>query len=246
MSALLSVTGLSVNYGAVPALRDVSIDIASGEIVAVVGANGAGKSTLLKTIAGLLTPVEGRIEFDGGDITGRPAFDVVKRGLTLLPEGRELFREMTVLENLHLGFWPIRRPTTLRDERVERMFEIFPRLRERSGQQASTLSGGEAQMLGVARSLMCDPKLLVVDELSLGLAPIVVSTLFDVLASVNEAGTAVLIVEQFVHLALEHSSRAYVLSKGEVVMSGDSATLLGDEAIVSSYLGGHAQPAGAG
>ena len=235
---LLSVQSVSVNYGAVPALRDVSLEVGRGEIVAVVGANGAGKSTLLKTISGLLSPVAGRIELEGQDIAGRPAFEVVKRGITLLPEGRELFREMTVLENLHLGFWPIRRPKGLRDERVERLFDVFPRLRERSGQLASTLSGGEAQMLGVARSLMSDPKLLVVDELSLGLAPMVVGTLFDVLASVNETGTAVLIVEQFVHLALEHSSRAYVLSKGEVVMSGASADLLGDEAIVSSYLGG--------
>ena len=239
MTALLQVEDLNVSYGAVPALRGVSLELGQGEMVAVVGANGAGKSTLLKTIAGLLAPTSGRVVLDGEDVAGQPAFDVVKRGLTLLPEGRELFRDMTVLENLHLGFWPVRKPASLRDERVESLFDVFPRLRERSGQRASTLSGGEAQMLGVARALMSNPKVLVVDELSLGLAPMVVETLFEVLEQVNETGTSVLLVEQFVHLALGRSDRAYVLAKGEVVMSGPSSELLGDEAVVSSYLGGH-------
>jgi branched-chain amino acid transport system ATP-binding protein len=242
MTPLLEVRGLNVSYGAVQALRGVDLVVGKGETVAVVGANGAGKSTLLKTIAGLLAPTSGQILLDGEEIGGRPAYDVVRRSVSLLPEGRELFREMSVLENLHLGFWPIRRPTSLRDERVERMFELFPRLRERSSQQASTLSGGEAQMLGVARALMCDPRLLVVDELSLGLAPQVVSQLFDILGEVSEAGTSLLLVEQFVHLALEHSHRAYVLAKGAVVLSGDSAELASDPAIVTSYLGG-AEPA---
>lgn len=238
MTALLDVRGLNVSYGAVSALRDVDLQLGAGEIVAVVGANGAGKSTLLKTVAGLLAPTSGQVVFDGEDLTGMPAYDVVRRSITLLPEGRELFRDLSVLENLHLGFWPTRRPSALRDERVERMFDIFPRLRERSSQRASTLSGGEAQMLGVARALMCDPRLLVVDELSLGLAPQVVSQLFDVLAEVNAAGTSLLLVEQFVHLALEHSHRAYVLAKGSVVLSGDSDELASDPAIVTSYLGG--------
>ena len=238
MTALLDVSGLNVSYGAVQALRDVDLQVGAGEIVAVVGANGAGKSTLLKTVAGLLAPTSGRIVFDGEDIAGLPAYDVVRRSVTLLPEGRELFRDLTVLDNLHLGFWPTRRPTSLRDERVERMFDMFPRLRERSSQRASTLSGGEAQMLGVARALMCDPRLLVVDELSLGLAPQVVAQLFDILADVNAAGTSLLIVEQFVHLALEHSHRAYVLAKGSVVLSGYSNELASDPAIVTSYLGG--------
>ncbi|MCU1591848.1 MAG: livF [Frankiales bacterium] len=238
MTALLDVRGVSVSYGAVPALRGVDMEVGAGEVVAVVGANGAGKSTLLKTISGLLAPLSGQILLDGDDIAGTPAYDVVRRGLTLLPEGRELFREMSVLENLHLGFWPTRRPSSLRDERVEHVFALFPRLRERSSQHASTLSGGEAQMLGVARSLMSSPKLLVVDELSLGLAPKVVAQLFDILADVNAAGTSLLIVEQFVHLALEHSHRAYVLAKGSVVLSGPSAELASDPAIVSSYLGG--------
>ena len=238
MTALLEVRELCVSYGAVRALRDVDLTIGTGEIVAVVGATGAGKSTLLKTVAGLLAPTSGQILFDGEEIGGRPAYDVVRRSISLLPEGRELFRDMSVLENLHLGFWPIRRPTSLRDERVERVFELFPRLRERSAQRASTLSGGEAQMLGVARALMCDPRLLVVDELSLGLAPQIVAQLFDILEEVNAGGTSLLIVEQFVHLALQHSHRAYVLAKGSVVLSGDSADLASDPAIVTSYLGG--------
>ncbi|HEX8004150.1 MAG TPA: ABC transporter ATP-binding protein [Mycobacteriales bacterium] len=240
MTALLDVRGLDVSYGAVTALRDVDLTVGAGEVVAVVGANGAGKSTLLKTVSGLLSPVRGEIVFDGEDIAGKPAFDVVKRGLTLLPEGRELFRDLSVLDNLHLGFWPTRKPTSLRDERVERAFDIFPRLKERAHQRASTLSGGEAQMLGVARALMCSPKLLVVDELSLGLAPKVVSQLFDVLGEVNAAGTSLLLVEQFVHLALEHSHRAYVLAKGSVALSGPSSELLADPAVVASYLGGSA------
>jgi branched-chain amino acid transport system ATP-binding protein len=238
VSGLLEVKGLDVSYGAVPALRQVDMHVGSGEIVAVIGANGAGKSTLLKTIAGLLAPTTGTVTFGGEEIGGLPAYDVVRRGVTLLPEGRELFRELSVLDNLHLGFWPIGRPTSLRDERVERMFDMFPRLRERSGQHASTLSGGEAQMLGVARALMCEPRLLVVDELSLGLAPLVVAQLFDILAEVNEQGTSVLIVEQFVHLALQHSNRAYVLAKGSVVLTGDSSELESDPSIVTSYLGG--------
>ncbi len=235
---LLDVRGLAVNYGAVSALRDVDLAVGQGEIVAVVGANGAGKSTLLKTVSGLLAPVRGEIWLDGENIAGQPAFDVVRKGLTLLPEGRELFRDLSVLDNLHLGFWPVRKPSSLRDERVEKAFEIFPRLRERAHQRASTLSGGEAQMLGVARALMCSPKLLVVDELSLGLAPKVVAQLFDVLEEVNAAGTGLLIVEQFVHLALEHSHRAYVLAKGSVALSGPSSELLADPAVVASYLGG--------
>ena len=238
MSTVLEVQGLDVRYGAIPALRDVSLHVNEAEIVAVMGANGAGKSTLLKAISGLLAPAAGQILLHGEDVGGLPAHQVVRRGITLLPEGRELFRELTVLDNLHLGFWPIRRPTALRDERVERMFAMFPRLKERATQRASTLSGGEAQMLGVARALMSEPQLLVVDELSLGLAPLVVSQLFDILAAVNAAGTSVLIVEQFVHLALQHSDRAYVLAKGAVVLSGPSHELATDAAVVTSYLGG--------
>ena len=234
---LLDARDLTVAYGPVVALRNVSVHVEPGEIVAVIGANGAGKSTLLKSIAGLLAPREGSIQFNGVDIAGKPAYDVVGLGLAMLPEGRELFREMTVLENLHLGFWNQRADTALRDERVEQVFGYFPRLRERAKQRAATLSGGEAQMLGVARALMCEPRLLLVDELSLGLAPMVVTQLFDILKQANDRGMSLVIVEQFVHLALGNSHRAYVLAKGEVVRSGASAELLADPDLAESYLG---------
>jgi len=234
---LLDVHDLTVAYGPVVALRNVSLTVAPGEIVAVIGANGAGKSTLLRSVSGLLAPRSGTITFDGERIDGRPAYDVIGLGLAHLPEGRELFRELTVLENLHLGFWTGRANTTLRDERVEQVFEYFPRLRERAKQRAATLSGGEAQMLGVARALMCEPRLLLVDELSLGLAPMVVTQLFEILRQANDRGMSLVIVEQFVHLALGNSHRAYVLAKGEVVRSGPSAELVADPALAESYLG---------
>ena len=235
--SLLDVRDLVVSYGPVVALRGVTMNVEPGEIVAVIGANGAGKSTLLKSVSGLLAPRSGSIELGGQSIAGKPAYDVIKQGLAMLPEGRELFREMTVLENLHLGFWTGRADTALRDQRVEQVFDYFPRLRERAKQRAATLSGGEAQMLGVARALMCEPRLLLVDELSLGLAPMVVTQLFDILKQANDRGMSLVIVEQFVHLALGNSHRAYVLAKGEVVRSGASAELLADPDLAESYLG---------
>ena len=235
--SLLDVRDLTVSYGPVVALRNVSLTVEPGEVVAVIGANGAGKSTLLKSVSGLLAPRSGEIVYDGRDIAGMAAYDVIGLGLAHLPEGRELFRELTVVENLHLGFWTGRADTALRDQRVEQVFDFFPRLRERAKQRAATLSGGEAQMLGVARALMCGPRLLLVDELSLGLAPMVVTQLFDILRRANERGMSLLIVEQFVHLALGNSHRAYVLAKGEVVRSGPSAELLEDPALVATYLG---------
>jgi branched-chain amino acid transport system ATP-binding protein len=234
---LLDVQDLTVAYGPVVALRGVSLFVDPGEIIAIIGANGAGKSTLLKSVSGMLAPRSGQILFDGEPIGGRPAYDVIRLGLAHLPEGRELFRELTVLENLHLGFWTKRADTSLRDERVEEMFGYFPRLKERVGQRASTLSGGEAQMLGVARALMGRPRLLVVDELSLGLAPMVVTQLFDILKEANERGMSLVIVEQFVHLALGNSDRAYVFAKGAVARSGRSAEMLEDPELASSYLG---------
>ena len=240
MSRLLDVRDVTATYGAVPALRSVSMHVEAGEIVAIIGANGAGKTTLLRAISGLLAPTSGDIELDGVSIGGRPAYDVVRLGVAHLPEGRELFRDLTVLENLHLGFWPSRGSTMsgLREKRIEEVFSYFPRLRERAKQRASTLSGGEAQMLGVARALMCGPRLLLVDELSLGLAPMVVATLFDILRQANDHGMSLVIVEQFVHLALQNSHRGYVLAKGEVVATASSAELLADPDLVNSYLGG--------
>jgi branched-chain amino acid transport system ATP-binding protein len=246
MSApLLDVTNLHVAYGQVVALRGVDLTVADGEIVAIVGANGAGKSTLLKSIAGLLAPQSGSITLDGRPIHGRPAYELVTSGVALLPEGRELFREMTVLENLHLGCWVGRRDTRVRDERIDEVFDYFPRLRERAHQRAATLSGGEAQMLGVGRALMSKPRLLLVDELSLGLAPLVVAELFEILKRANRDGMSLVIVEQFVHLALGNSDRAYVLVKGEVVTTGRSSDILADPELGAAYLGASAEAADA-
>jgi branched-chain amino acid transport system ATP-binding protein len=236
MTALLEVSDLVVHYGIVQALRGVSLTVDAGEMVALVGANGAGKTTTLRTISGLLAPTSGTVTFDGKDIGGCAAHGVVRAGVAHLPEGRELFGGMTVLENLRLGAW-VRVDDPETDARLEEMLELFPRLRERVNQAAGTLSGGEQQMLGVARALMSAPRLLIIDELSLGLAPIIVAQLFDILRDVNRRGTAVVIVEQFVHMALANTDRAYVLAKGEVVMLGKSADLLEDDSLVETYLG---------
>lgn len=235
---LLNVAGIDVSYGQVPALRQVSLTVASGEIVALVGSNGAGKTTTMRAISGLLAPRAGSISFGGEPIAGLPAHRVVRRGITHLPEGRDLFASLTVLDNLSMGYWIKRRERRGLKPALERAMDLFPRLRERSSQAAGTLSGGEQQMLGVARALMSSPSLLIVDELSLGLAPLVVKQLFEVLAAVNASGTSVLLVEQFVHMALEHSHRAYVLAKGEVVAQGPSRQLLDDPALVHNYFGG--------
>ncbi len=235
---LLSVDNIDAQYGEVRALRGVSLSIGRGEKVALLGANGAGKTTTLRTISGIVSPTAGEITFDGTRIDRLPAHRIVGRGVAHLPEGRQLFSGLSVEENLKFGYYPRRRQKdgTLNAE-LDRVMTYFPRLRERRKQAAGTLSGGEQQMLGVARALMSAPKLLLVDELSLGLAPIIVSDLFDILDEVNKTGTAILIVEQFVHLALQHTHRAYVLQKGEVATSKPSSELLGDESLVESYLG---------
>jgi branched-chain amino acid transport system ATP-binding protein len=244
VTALLEVEDIDVFYGSVQALRGVSLRVEGTEMIALLGANGAGKTTTLRTISGLLTPKSGRILFEGDDIAGIPAHKLVRRGISHLPEGRDLFPSLTVEENLRYGFWTRRRiEGSAYRARLDEMFTFFPRLQERRGQPAGTLSGGEQQMLGVARALMSSPRLLIIDELSLGLAPLIVEQLFDILRSVNAAGTAILLVEQFVHMALGNTNRAYVLGKGEVRMDKDSAELLDDPELVSSYLG---DKAGAG
>jgi branched-chain amino acid transport system ATP-binding protein len=240
MTRLLDVRDLVVHYGIVQALRGMTFHVDDGEMVALVGANGAGKTTTLRAVSGLLAPTSGTIELAGRSITGLPPHRVVAHGVAHLPEGRELFGGMTVLENLQLGAWSAGSDTSTWEPRLEHMLDLFPRLRERLGQEARTLSGGEQQMLGVARALMSAPRLLIIDELSLGLAPKVVEQLFGILRDVNSTGTAVLIVEQFVHMALGNTDRAYVLAKGEVVMQGASRDLLADPALVETYLGAHA------
>jgi branched-chain amino acid transport system ATP-binding protein len=227
-----------VRYGLVPALRGVSLQVGEGEMVALLGANGAGKTTTLRTISGLIHPYSGEIRFRDEPIDRLSPPEIVRRGLAHLPEGRDLFPGLTVKENLRYGYWPHRRDRSSYKPLLEEVLEAFPRLRERAGQRAGTLSGGEQQMLGVGMALMSRPTLLIVDELSLGLAPRVVAQLFEILTQVNQRGTAVLLVEQFVPLALAHTHRAYVLSKGEVAVVRASADLKDDPALVASYLGG--------
>ena len=238
--ALLEVQDIDVYYGSVQALRGVSLEIEAGERVALLGANGAGKTTTLRTISGLMSPRRGTIVFDGEDIAGRPAYSVVGRGVAHGPEGRALFPGLSVEENLRFGYLPRRKDKAGYEPALARTFDYFPRLKERRKQAAGTMSGGEQQMLVVARALMSSPRLLIVDELSLGLAPKIVSLLFEIIRDVNRAGTAVLIVEQFVHMALENTDRAYVLTKGAVVLEGRSADLLGSDELLASYLGGEA------
>lgn len=235
---LLEVEDLDVFYGSVQALRGVSLSVEPGERVALLGANGAGKTTTLRSISGLLAPRRGTIRFNGEEIGGLPAYAVVGKGVAHGPEGRALFPTLTVEENLRFGYLPRRKDPAGYEPSLERAFLYFPRLRERRAQAAGTLSGGEQQMLVVARALMSSPRLLIIDELSLGLAPKIVAQIFEIIRDVNAEGTAVLIVEQFVHMALENTDRAYVLQKGEVVLTGLSSELRGSEEVIRSYLGG--------
>jgi branched-chain amino acid transport system ATP-binding protein len=244
---MLEIQDLDVCYGPVPALRGVSLTVGDGEMVALVGANGAGKTTTLRTVSGMLSPAGGSITFDGDRIDGLAPYKVIGHGVAHLPEGRALFSDMSVMDNLRLGAWTQPNEKSFR-RRVAEVMDHFPILRERSKQAAGTLSGGEQQMLGVARALMSEPKLLIVDELSLGLAPKIVAQLFEILTAVNAEGTAVLMVEQFVHMALKHSHRAYVLAKGEVVLEGDASELLNKPELMAAYLGDDADapaPSGA-
>jgi branched-chain amino acid transport system ATP-binding protein len=234
---MLEIKGIDVFYGPVQALRDLSLEVGEGEMVALLGANGAGKTTTLRAVSGLLAPRRGSIRVGGVDAAGLPAQKVVRMGVAHVPEGRELFAELTVLENLRLGHWSRRKERAKLDERVEHVFELFPRLRERATQLAGTMSGGEQQMLVAGRAMMSQPRLLLVDELSMGLAPIVVEQLFEAIKQVNRAGTAVLLVEQFVHLALRNTQRAYVLAKGEVAVEGRSSELLASPEVMAAYLG---------
>jgi branched-chain amino acid transport system ATP-binding protein len=235
---LLEVALCHVRYGLVPALRGISLRVEPGEMVALLGANGAGKTTTLRAISGLIHPHAGEILFQGMRIDQLTPPEVVRRGIAHLPEGRDLFPGLSVRENLRYGYWPRRRDRASFEPALEEVFEAFPRLRERAKQRAGTLSGGEQQMLGVGMALMSNPRLLIIDELSLGLAPRVVAQLFEILAMVNARGTAILLVEQFVPLALQHTHRAYVLAKGEVAVSRASSELKDDPTLVASYLGG--------
>ncbi len=235
-SAFLDVSGLEVAYGKITALRGVSLTVDSGEIVTLIGANGAGKSTTVRTLAGLMRPVSGRIVFDGEETTGRPAEALVRRGLSLAPEGRRLFPRMSVRENLLMGAYTRRDREGINAD-MERCFQLFPRLKERADQLAGTLSGGEQQMLAIGRAMMARPKLLMLDEPSLGLAPILVETIFNIIREINAQGTPVLLVEQNAFKALEVAHRGYVLETGVIVQTGTGKELLASEEVQKAYLG---------
>jgi branched-chain amino acid transport system ATP-binding protein len=232
---LLSIDGLHVAYGEVKALHGISLEVGRGELVAILGANGAGKTTLLRTISGLLKPVAGTVVFDGRVISGSKVHDIARLGLSHVPEGRGLLAALSVIENLRLGLYVKNLPRPQLE--LDRVLELFPILRERQKQAAGLLSGGEQQMLAIARSLISQPKLLIVDELSLGLAPKVTTELMRLLSRIHEEGVTVLIVDQNVHQVLKFATRVYVLSNGAVALSGTSAELLGQSTLVDAYMG---------
>ena len=235
---MLEIKNLVVNYGAISALHGISLSVPNGKIVTLIGANGAGKTTTLKTISGLLRPVSGEILYDGKNIAGLPPHQIVGRGISQSPEGRMIFANLTVLENLQLGAYLQKDRETVRRE-LERAFSLFPRLKERKEQIAGTLSGGEQQMLAIGRALMSRPKLLLLDEPSLGLAPLLVKTIFEKIVEINrEQGLTILLVEQNANLALEISHFGYVLETGKVVLEGDSKELRQNPKVKSAYLGG--------
>jgi len=236
MSTLLKVDNIHVYYGAIHAIKGISFEVNEGEIVTLIGANGAGKSTTLNTVAGLLKPREGSITLEGQSLLGIPAHKLVSRGMALCPEGRRIFQAMTVRENLEMGGYS--RPAAEIDGSLEDVFNRFPRLKEREKQIAGTLSGGEQQMLAMGRALMSKPKLLMLDEPSMGLAPILVEQIFDIIKELHEAGTTILLVEQNAQMALSIADRAYVLGTGSITMSGAANEVLADDRVRAAYLGG--------
>jgi branched-chain amino acid transport system ATP-binding protein len=237
VTALIEAEALELAYGEVPACRDIALRVDEGEIVTLVGANGAGKSTTLRAIAGILIPRAGTIRFRGRDITRLASYERTLAGIALVPEGRRVFPFLTVRENLELGAFKYRRDGAKVSALIERMFAMFPRLRERAAQNAGTLSGGEQQMLALGRAMMSEPLLLCLDEPSLGLAPIVVQEIFRTIRAINAAGTSILLVEQNARYALETASRGYVLQTGSIIASGPCAALREDERVRQAYLG---------
>lgn len=231
---LLKVNDLKVNYGGIEAVKGISFEVEENSIVTLIGANGAGKSTTLRTIAGLVKPGSGSIEFMGEDISAKDPASIVSRGITLVPEGRKIFPDLTVLENLKIGAY-------LRKDNLEKdltwVYELFPRLKERSWQLGGTLSGGEQQMLAVARALMSRPKLMMMDEPSLGLAPIIVRDIFEIIKEINRQGITILLIEQNANMALQTADMGYVLETGRITLTGPGKELLTNEAVKAAYLG---------
>ena len=234
--AMLEVKDLHVYYGMIHAIKGVSFEVDEGEIIALIGANGAGKTTILHTVSGLLSPKSGSIQFEGQELTKIPAHKIVSLGMAQVPEGRRVFAQMSVLQNLKMGAFT-RTDKAEVEASLQTVFERFPRLAERKAQPAGTLSGGEQQMLAMGRALMSHPKLILMDEPSMGLSPILVNEIFDIIRSVNETGTTVLLVEQNARKALNIANRAYVLETGRVVGGGDAKELMNDDSIRKAYLG---------
>ena len=235
-STLLELQGVDVFYGRVQALRGLTLTLGEGEVVALIGSNGAGKTTTLRTVSGLMRPTRGTITFGGRDLTKVPAHAIVELGICHAPEGRRLFPRMQVIDNLHMGAYARHDQTGIHDD-LARVYELFPRLKERSTQLAGTLSGGEQQMLAIGRALMARPRVLMLDEPSLGLAPILVERIFRIIREINGQGTPILLVEQNAHLALEVAHRAYVLETGSIVMQGTGKELLASPDVQRAYLG---------
>jgi branched-chain amino acid transport system ATP-binding protein len=233
---MLKIENLSVHYGGIHALQGISLEVPAGKIVTLIGANGAGKSTTLNTIVGLVKSSSGSVVFEGKNILGQPTKNLVEQGLVLVPEGRRIFPNLTVQENLTLGAYA-RTDTDAIEKDRERVFSLFPRLKERIKQKAGTLSGGEQQMLAVGRALMSKPKVLMMDEPSLGLAPIIVGMIFDIIKEINSTGVTVLLVEQNAKAALESADLAYVLETGRITLSGTGKELLADDRVRKAYLG---------
>ncbi len=236
MKTVLKCENLHVYYGSIHAIKGVSFEVGEGEIVTLIGANGAGKSTTLNTVGGLLKPREGTIEFEGKSILGVAPHKVVSEGMALCPEGRRVFAQLSVKENLEMGAYT--RPASEIPETLEKVYEHFPRLKERQNQMAGTLSGGEQQMLAMGRALMSKPRLMMLDEPSMGLAPILVDQIFEIIEALNKAGTTILLVEQNAQMALSIADRAYVLETGRIVNSGTGKELLNDDSVKKAYLGG--------
>ncbi|MEH7085986.1 ABC transporter ATP-binding protein [Neobacillus drentensis] len=235
---MLKVNDINVYYGNIHALKGVSLEINQGEIVTLIGANGAGKSTLLQTISGLLKPKNGEVLFEGEHVAGKVPQSIVKRGISQVPEGRRVFSNMSVEENLELGAY-LRKDKKGIQEDFEKIYQLFPRLLERKKQQSGTLSGGEQQMLAMGRALMARPRLLLLDEPSMGLAPLLVKTIFKIIEEINKTGTTILLVEQNANMALSIADRAYVIETGKIVASGTAEELSSSDQIRNAYLGGH-------
>ena len=233
---MLKITDLQVNYGGIEAVKGISFDVPEGSIVTLIGANGAGKSTTLRSIAGLVKPANGRIRLQSDDLTGLSPDKIVSKGITLVPEGRHVFPDLTVLENLKIGAY-LRSDKDGMEHDLNWVYELFPRLKERSWQAAGTLSGGEQQMLAVGRALMSRPKLIMMDEPSLGLAPLIVRGIFDIIKEINRMGVTVLLIEQNANMALKIADIGYVLETGRITLTGTGAELLSNDAVKAAYLG---------